>query len=273
MAATQGLLLFSVLASFILTNKSAPPWLLSLFEPAAAIFAFVVLLRMEARRPVELAPRRLGGLGYGLALGVVLMTAVIGVLAVVGSYRILGTNPEYQVWSDLVSAGFAAAIAEEILFRAVLFRLAEELLGTWGGIAVSAAAFGVAHLSNQDGSLWGAIAIALEAGVLFAALYAVTRSLWWTIGLHFGWNMMQGPVFGSVVSGSPVGAGWLQVEFTGPVWLTGGSFGIEASVVSVALLTLVGAALLHVIYHQGLTVQPYWVRRRELEPLGPVQTD
>lgn len=264
LAGTGVVLGFGLMFAVLLRNSGTSVWVYPVTELVATVVAFVVLLRVEARRPVELAPQRIGGLAGGLALGAVLMTAVIAVLFVLGSYRIIGTHPDYQVWPDLLSAGLTAAIAEEIAFRAVLFRLLEELLGTWGGIAASAAIFGLAHLSNPDATLWGAIAIALEAGVLFAALYALTRSLWWTIGLHFSWNMLQGPVFGSVVSGSGVGRGWLQAQFSGPDWLTGGAFGIEASVVSVALLTLTGAALLHVIFHQGLAVQPYWVRRRRL---------
>lgn len=247
-------------------------WMDPVAELAAAIVAFVVLLLLERRRPVELAPRRLAGLAGGLALGAVLLSAVIGVLFVLGSYRIVGANPGYDVWPALLSAGITAAVAEEIAFRAVLFRLFEEVVGTWGALGVSALLFGAAHLSNPDATLWGAIAIALEAGVLFAALYAVTRSLWWTIGLHFSWNMMQGPVFGSVVSGSGAASGWFQAQFTGPEWLTGGEFGIEASVVSVALLTLVGAALMHVIFRQSLAVRPYWARRRVLASQPEVDT-
>lgn len=239
-------------------------WMDPVAELAAAIIAFIVLLLLERRRPVELAPRRLAGLGGGLVLGAVLLSAVIGVLFVFGSYRIVGTNPGYDVWPALLSAGITAAVAEEIAFRAVLFRLFEEVVGTWGALGVSALLFGAAHLSNPDATVWGAVAIALEAGVLFAALYAVTRSLWWTIGLHFSWNMMQGPVFGSAVSGSGAASGWFHAQFSGPEWLTGGEFGVEASVVSVALLTLVGAALMHVIFRQSLAVRPYWARRRVL---------
>lgn len=270
LAGTGVVLGFGLTFAVLLSNSGSSLWVFPVTELAATVVAFVVLLRVEARHPVELAPQRIGGLAGGLALGAVLMSAVIAVLFVLGSYRIIGTDPDYQVWLDLLSAGITAAIAEEIVFRAVLFRLLEELVGTWGAIAASAAVFGLAHLSNPNASLWGAIAIALEAGVLFAALYALTRSLWWTIGLHFSWNMLQGPVFGSAVSGSGVGRGWLQAQFSGPDWLTGGAFGVEASVVSVALLTLVAAALLHVIFHQELAVKPSWVRHRYLRDSASV---
>lgn len=46
-------------------------------------------------------------------------------------------------------------------------------------------AFGVAHLTNPHATWQGALGIALEAGLLFAALYAFTRSLWVVIGAHY----------------------------------------------------------------------------------------
>lgn len=239
-------------------------WLISLVELGAAVVGYAVLLLVEKRRPVELSPRRWGGLGWGLLLGAGLCALVIGLLAVVGSYRVVGVDAGYQVLPALVTAGVVAAIAEEIAFRGVLFRIGEDVFGTWGAVALSTVVFGLAHLSNPDATLWGAVAIALEAGVLFAALYAVTRSLWWTMGLHFAWNMMQGPVFGSAVSGSGRASGWLRAEFTGPDWLTGGSFGIEASVLTVVLLTAVGVWLLRVVHRERLAVSPVWVRRRRL---------
>lgn len=239
-------------------------WLVTLIELAAAIAGYAVLVVVERRRPVELAVRRIGGLGWGLLLGAGLCVAVVVVLAVAGSYRLIGVNPGYDVVPALISAGLTASVAEELFFRGVLFRLGEDLFGTWAAVAASAAVFGLAHLANPGASLWGAVAIALEAGVLIAALYAVTRSLWWCIGLHFAWNMLQGSVFGSAVSGSGRGSGWLDAEFAGPDWLSGGGFGIEGSVVTVVLLTAVGLWLLRVVHREHLAVRPFWVRRRLL---------
>lgn len=244
-------------------------WLVRLAELAAAIAAYAVLLWVEQRRPIELAPSRWPGLGWGLLLGTVLCTAVILILFVAGAYRVVGVNPGYQLVPALISTGLTAAVAEEIVFRGVLFRLCEDLFGTWAAVVTSAAVFGAAHLSNPGATAWGAATIALEAGLLFAALYAVTRSLWWCIGLHFAWNMLQGPVFGSVVSGSGRATGWLRAEFDGPVWLTGGQFGIEASVLTVALLTSVGVWLLLTVHREAIVVLPAWARKHRLRSRNP----
>jgi len=258
---------FLALTLLPVVGAAAPrSWMfLSLAQLTAAIVGYAVLLLVESRRPVELSPRRLAGLGWGLLLGTGLCVTVILILAAVGSYRVMGTNPDYPIVPALVTTGLTASITEELFFRGVLFRLSEDLLGTWAAVGISALVFGSAHLANPQASLWGAIAIALEAGVLFGALYAVTRSLWWCMGLHLAWNMLQGPVFGSAVSGSGSASGLLRAEFPGPDWLTGGQFGIEASVVTVTLLTIVGCYLLSVVHREKLAVRPTWARRRVLQ--------
>ncbi len=239
-------------------------WLIRLAELVVAVIAYLVLLWVEQRSPVELDVRRLGGLGWGLLLGAGLCILVVGILFTVGSYRVVGVNPSYPIGPALISTGLVAAVAEEIVFRGVLLRLIEDALGTWSAIGLGGLVFGLMHLTNQNATVRGALAIALEAGLLLSALYVVTRSLWWCMGLHFAWNVLQGPVFGSAVSGSGAASGLLKAQFSGPEWLTGGVFGIEASLVSVVLLTALGVALLLVVHREGLAVAPRWVRRRRL---------
>ncbi len=232
----------------------------------AFLSAYLLLTTwIEQRRPPhELAPRRAGrGLLLGLGLGAVLQLLCVGLLAAFGAFRIHGVDASYNpVWA-LATAGFGAAINEEILFRGILFRLVEDTFGTWVSIVVSALVFGLAHLGNAEATLQGALAIALEAGVLFAVLYALTRSLWVLMGLHFAWNVIQGPLLGIVVSGSSEGGqGYLRSTLEGPAWLAGGGFGMEASVVTVAVLTALAVWLMVQLHRRGLAVAPFWVRRR-----------
>jgi len=221
---------------------------------------------MEGRFwPFELAWRRWPALLRGLLFGFVAITATVAVVALLGGYRITGFNPAYSPWTDLLSVGLRAAIAEEIMYRGVLFRLVEDLFGTWVAVAVSGLVFGLSHLGNPDATLMGGIAIAVEAGLLFAAIYAVSRNLWWTIGLHFAWNVTEGPVYGSIISGtSDQQQSWITAQWPGSSWLTGGQFGVEASVVPMMLLGLVGVWLLVRAQKAGYIIAPWWVRRRML---------
>lgn len=249
---------FAIALSVNLTN-SANAWL----ELAAAVVGYAILvLVMEARRPpLELAPGRVIGLVKGLLLGLILVAVCVGLLALFGVYRATGWNGAYNPWPDILSLGLVAGVAEEIFFRGLLLRLVEEYVGSWGAVGVSALVFGLLHLTNPEGTIWGGIAIAIEAGLLFGAIYLLTRSLWWCIGLHIAWNIAEGPIFGSIVSGAGAQQSWIMANWRGPTILTGGAFGLEASIVPVILLGGLGLALLVYAQRHGALVAPAWVRR------------
>jgi hypothetical protein len=89
------------------------------------------------------------------------------------------------------------------------------------------------------------------------------------MGVHCAWNVVQGPVFGSTISGSGHARGWLESTLSGPEWLAGGTFGLEASVVAMAVSAPVAAALLIAARRRGLLVAPWWIRRRRLTDGAP----
>jgi len=240
-------------------------------ELVAAVAAYLVLgVFVESRGwPKELAWSRSLGLLKGAAFGAGIIAMCVGALALLGVYRVQRINSRYDPWMALLTVGLATAVAEEIIMRGVLFRLVEEWLGTWGAVAVSGAIFGAAHLFNPDGSIWGSLALAVEAGLLFAAVYVLTRSLWWSMGLHFGWNVVQGPVFGSIVSGDGQTQSWLVAAWRGPDILTGGVFGLEGSVVPVILGALLGLGILVYAQRQGVVVVPRWRRLWLADRLTP----
>jgi membrane protease YdiL (CAAX protease family) len=67
---------------------------------------------------------------------------------------------------------------------------------------VSSLVFGLTHLMNPQGTLQGALFIAVEAGILLAAAYMLTRRLWLSIGFHMAWNYTQSAIFSGIVSGN-----------------------------------------------------------------------
>lgn len=250
----------------------APDWVYLTGQLVASVLAYaVVVLLLEGRYPpVELAPARWPGLLAGLALGTVTCLVVFAVLWVGGWRTIEGTNPHAPLLQPLFMMGVVAGISEEIIFRGILFRLVEAGLGTWGATLVSAAVFGLVHITNPRATWWGAVAIALEAGVMFGLLYALTRSLWVVIGVHAAWNVMQGPVLGSAVSGATNNGDGLVVSHpAGPELISGGIFGLEASLVAVLVWTAISLWLGRSLVVQGRVVAPLWRRRLTAGPAGP----
>jgi hypothetical protein len=226
-----------------------------LMRAVPALFAYLLLVKLVERRPIsELAPSRLLPDGAkGILAGLLLFSAVVGVLYLLGSYHVTGSNLDAQWLPALLMVGLGAGIGEEIITRGALFRIVEEGLGTWVALIVSALFFGAAHIANPGATVWSSAAIAIEAGLLFGMLYHVTRSLPLCMGLHAAWNFAQGTIYGIPVSGTPAD-GWLVSTRSGPDWLSGGVFGAEASVIALSLCSLCTLGLLVVALRRGSIV-------------------
>lgn len=237
-----------------------------LMRAVPALLAYLLLVKLVERRPItELAPRRLVPDGIiGLLGGLLLFSAVVGVLYLLGSYHVIGFNPHADWLPAMLMVGLGAGIGEEIICRGVLFRIVEEGLGTWIALLVSALFFGAAHIANPGATLWSSAAIGIEAGLLFGMLYHVTRSLPLCMGLHAAWNFAQGTIYGIPVSGLKAD-GWLVSTRSGPDWLSGGVFGAEASVVALGLCSLGTLALLFVALRRG-SIVPRRPSQRSLQP-------
>jgi uncharacterized protein len=158
-----------------------------------------------------------------------------------GFARYDGAHASALALSSLGSAA-AAGVGEEIVFRGALFRILEERLGTLVALIISALLFGAIHGVNHGATLVSTTAIALEAGVMLALAYAAVRSLWFPIGLHLGWNFTEGGIFSAAVSGNHA-HGLFSFPLSGPELITGGEFGPEASLVSVAICLCAAVAL------------------------------
>ena len=224
------------------------------------VLAYVILAKVIERRPMrELELRKSPQVLWGMLAALPLFAVLVLELWSAGAYSIQGLG-DAPLWSLFLLTAVVPGITEEIVSRGIIFRLTEEGLGTWIALAISALFFGFAHASNPGASPWSSIAIALEAGVLFGLLYHVTRSLWWCIGLHAGWNFVQGALFGIPVSGIAVD-GVLESTLHGPDWLDGGGFGAEASVLTVLTSSILSLLLVRRILANHSAVPPFWKQR------------
>lgn len=265
--------LVTVAAASALASAIRPLFPAEQSGPLAIVFALLVagifigvytlFVRWIERRPVTEFDGRgwWRELGAGVLAGLVLFSIVLAIIAALGGYRVIGTNPATVLYPALAIA-ISSGVIEEIVLRGLFFRLIERLAGSWIAVALSAAFFGALHLLNANATWFAGVAIALEAGVMLAALYMVTRRLWAAIGLHAAWNLAQGGIYGVAVSGFAMG-GLLRPMITGPDLLTGGRFGAEASLPAIIVCTAFGIALLVVAHRRGRVVAPFWVRRRQ----------
>ena len=234
----QGLLFVSATAVPLL---AVPVALLVAAAGLAAYYAFARWWEGRAVIPELARPPAAREVGLGLLWGAGLFTLTFLLLLAAGAYQLAPGAPGVGVLTILALA-ITSGVLEELIFRAVFFRIVQDALGTWLALALSALLFGALHLVNPNSSPVAAISIALEAGVLLALAYQATGRIWLPIGLHLAWNFTQGGVFGVPISGYAFGTGLFAAtrQATAPVWLSGGEFGAEASIMAV-LVCLVGA--------------------------------
>ncbi|MFF3418505.1 CPBP family intramembrane glutamic endopeptidase [Streptomyces sp. NPDC002698] len=207
---------------------------------AAAVAVYWAVMRFVARRSTPEIARRGAGrevlLGGGIGLGFILVSALL--ITALGGYSFswAGNGFVSVVWSA-VMVQIGAAVTEELLFRGLALQALEQLWGSRAAVAITGLFFGVAHLGAPGANGWSAVAIALEAGVMLGAAFLWRRNIWFVAGLHFAWNTAE-QLLGIPVSGhTPEGLSTVDVH--GSALLTGGGFGLEASIVPVVISVLI----------------------------------
>jgi membrane protease YdiL (CAAX protease family) len=223
------------------------PMLLSAAVAVAGYRWFV--MRLERRPITELA---LAGAGRelwgGLGIGALLVVATYSVLLASGAFTITGaaaTGVLLKPFPEQVMV----AVFEEIVFRAIVFGMLQKFWGTKIALGVSTVIFVVAHMPNEGFSVLGA-AMTAAASLALSGAYLLSGRLWLPISMHFAWNYFSDAVFAVPVSGH-LARGWLQVATSGPAWLSGGTYGIEGSIVTGITWSMAAIALLTIAHRRG----------------------
>ncbi|HVS82401.1 MAG TPA: CPBP family intramembrane glutamic endopeptidase [Pyrinomonadaceae bacterium] len=191
----------------------------------------------------SLRPGWLKDFGLGSALGAAsLMLAALLAAATRGVHFSLDPVSAGSIGKTLVISALVfmfAAAAEEMLFRGYSLQTLTRANLAWLGVFLTSVPFAAAHLYNPHVVPGLTFLNTALAGVWLASAYLRTRRLWFPLGLHWSWNWAQASLLGLPVSGinriAP--APLLHAMNNGPVWLTGGAYGIEGGAAcTVALL-------------------------------------
>jgi membrane protease YdiL (CAAX protease family) len=193
--------------------------------------------------------------------GAIIFSIAVAIAGALGIYRIVGIGSLDGLLAALIVPTVGAAVTEEIFFRGILFRWIEQFGGSWLALLLTSAFFGATHLGNPNATWIGAVGIAFEAGVMLGAAYMLTRSLWLPMGIHAAWNFTQGEIYDIPVSGTEV-HGIVDARLCCNPLLTGGGFGLEASVIAMVVATAAGIWLLWRAIRKGELRNPMWAHRR-----------
>jgi len=177
------------------------------------------------------------GLGLLSGAGMILAVGCLERLLGVAKFSLSPESPGRVALAGvflLLMLGVAAA-DEELVFRGYPFQRLVDSGGPIAAVAAASVMFGLAHLLNPSHN-WISTVNTILVGVLLAVCYLRTRALWLPIGIHFAWNYFQGYVLGLPVSGLAMPEPILAASTHGPVWLTGGAYGPEGSILSSGII-------------------------------------
>lgn len=132
--------------------------------------------------------------------------------------------------------GFAAGIVEEIIFRGIIMGCLEKRFNIKAAIAIPSVLFGLLHIIGNDLDFVSVIQLLIAGsivGILFSVIAYESNSIWNNAVVHGVWNMT---IIGGILNiGKSADSNSIFnfVLKNKSFLLTGGDFGIEASVISI----------------------------------------
>ncbi len=246
-----GGLIFSIMDG---RHLLAADMLYRIITTALLLMFYAAMLRFLEHRPDPLAamglplwPGWLRETLLGAAISLGLISLAVGAIAIFGHFE------PHESWNGVAARRLVevtilflfGALMEELMFRGYPFQKVIDAVNPAGAILLFSALFGYVHLKNPNagGMLSWGFFNTLAIGAVFAVAYLRFKSLWLPFGMHFGWNFALGVLYGLPVSGISSFSVVVRSKAVGPILLTGGDYGIEASLTG-AVVIMIGLGII-----------------------------
>jgi len=232
---------FLILAAFTFPLVIAAEhcnWEISIHQQAIIVIVTTIICQAMMKKPfTELLGKfnlnLLKNILLGFVAGSLLMIFPAVLLTIFGFIRWQQGTGNLTTILNASLISLSVAIAEEFLFRGFVFQRLIKGTGVWTAQLLIAAYFLLTHMSNPgmtgEIKIFASINIFI-ASIMFGLAYLRTNSLIMPIAFHFMANWVQGTLLGFGVSGNEQASIMKPIFHNAPVWLSGGNFGLEASV-------------------------------------------
>jgi len=218
---------------------------------AVVLVTSLIMAHFEGRKladyglPVQGAFRR--EFWQGAFIGFAGISALLAAMRAAGVFRVEsvglhgGAILQYAI---LWGAVFVfVGLFEEFGFRGYALFTLTTGMGFWPAAFALSLLFGYVHHGNS-GETWLGAFNAGFVGLLFCLMLRRTGDLWMAIGFHAAWDWGESYFYGVPDSGELAAGHLLNVSFSGPRWLSGGTVGPEGSWLCTLLLVLLALVFL-----------------------------
>jgi len=238
---------------FSLEPDGAIPVTPALFQESFELFAIFlatwVMARIE-RRPVlsygYTGDHRLIRMGSGMVWGFLALSLLIGVMWKAGWIVFDGISlGGPTAWKYALGWGLLFLIVgffEESALRGYLQYTLSRGIGFWWAALALSLVFAIWHMGNNGESSLGLLEVGLS-GMYFCVTLWYTKSLWWAVGFHAGWDWAQSYFYGTADSGLVMQGHLLTCHPAGDPRWSGGTTGPEGSLLIPPLTIMMAAAM------------------------------
>ena len=189
-------------------------------------------------RPGVIASFSIGALG---GLGTAAISACVLLAADLYQYRLAlaGQGDVLFNFGAFVSIFIGVGLLEELVWRGVIYGLAEKYLSQNLAVWIGAVAFTAAHAWNPGESLTGMACLFVFA-LVCSEMRRLSGTIWLGVGFHAAWDFFQSYILGVQDSGVLIKGALGKTITSGPQWLSGGQTGLEGSLVALSVMICAG---------------------------------
>ncbi len=203
-------------------------------------------------RDIRIAIFKISPMSIFIAILLPLLFSMFYIVAVPGNFQTV-EHTSYEkfliVFIGLFGSCLTAAITEEMIFRGLCMRFIEKKLGIVAGILIPSFFFGAAHIAMGNNMGLIDTLLLLIAGTCVGSMFSLiayqNNSIWAGILVHGLWNLRSTFLYlGDKVSEDSL----VTYQFaSNSKLLTGGNFGVESSLIAIAMYCIVILIFVHSI--------------------------
>lgn len=189
--------------------------------------------------------------GWGILLSTLLPAFVVIVFLAIGKAETHMPAPSESVFIVIASmiTALKAGVLEEMLFRGFIMTLLERRWNQYAAILAPSLLFGLAHIPSMEYFTIAGVLLLVISGTLVGVMFSLAAYKGNSISngalMHAVWNFVMVTDILHITTaegayGNPICSVIIPSD---NIWLTGGGFGVEASLIAVTGYTLVCAFL------------------------------
>ena len=186
----------------------------------------------------------------GVFAGILLLALSVAAVVLTGSmeYHGICENADIRMILLLTGGFMIQGAAEEILCRGIVLHTIKKKTPIRTAVAVSTLMFIMPHWSSlfAGETVYGVIGAVnlILISLIFSLLTIRFRSIWAACGLHSFWNTVLYSVLGLNLSGNDeTVTAIFQMQSSGKNIWNGGEYGIEASIITTAVLAIAAVSI------------------------------